>query len=261
VAALPSSSFVVSSVISPGACRAPYRPRASGARELLVVAGVGDPPVRCWSWRCEGCAFLKAKDARRLAAIGIAAALDAGLPLVLLTVTEPSEARTFGASSRSLTQLMKRLQARYGNGLRWLAVVEWQTRGAVHWHIVIAGIVYGRGWTSPKGRMFPGHPPEQAGPRVRKERDLRPIVERYGFGAVFNVHAVGVRAEDTAEEVASYLSKYLAKGEDMARLPKGAQPVRSSRGRNEWAPGHTLTSIRDERRAAARDREIVGAVA
>jgi hypothetical protein len=113
----------------------------------------------------------------------------------------------------------------------------------------------------PERRTFPGHRPEQAGPRVRKERDLRPIVERYGFGAVFNVHAVGVRPEDTAEEVASYLSKYLTKGEDLARLPKGAQPVRSSRGRNRWAPGHSLTSIRDERRAAAREREVVEAVA
>lgn len=220
---------------------------------LLDVADLGDPPVRCWSWRCEGCAFLKAKDARRLAALGIEAALTEGLPLVLLTVTEPSEARAFGPSSMALTQLMKRLQARHGNGLRWLAVVEWQARGAVHWHVVIAGLVYRHAWTSPKGRTYPGHPTGQPGQRVRKERDLRPIVERYGFGVMFNVHAVAVGGEGTAEEVAGYLSKYLTKGEDMAQLPRGAQPVRSSRGRNQWAPGHTLTSIRDERRAAARE--------
>jgi hypothetical protein len=227
---------------------------------LLDAAGLADPPVRCWSWRCEGCAFLKAKDARRLAAIGIAVALEEKLPLVLLTVTEPADARSFGASSKALTALMKRLQARYGNGLRWLAVVEWQTRDAVHWHVVIAGLVYRRAWTSPRQRVFPGHSREQAGPRVRKEGDLRPIVERYGFGAVFNIHAVGVGAGDAAEAVASYLSKYLTKSEDMARLPKKAQPVRSSRGRNQWAPGYTLTSIRDERRAAVRS-ETVEAVA
>jgi hypothetical protein len=257
VAALNPSSVV----ISPATCRTPYRPRGLGARELLDAAGLPDPPVRCWSWRCEGCAFLKAKDARRLASLGIAGALVDELPLVLLTVTEPPEARSFGASSRALTVLMKRLQSRYGGDLRWLAVVEWQARGAVHWHIVIAGLVYRHAYTSPRGRVFPGHPREQTGPRVRKERDLRPIVERYGFGAVFNIHAVGVRPEDTAEDVAAYVSKYLTKGEDMARLPKRAQPVRASRGENQWAPGHTLTSIRDERRAAARERENVEAVA
>ena len=219
------------------------------------------PAVRCWSWRCDGCAFLKAKDAERLARLGIEHALDAGLALVFVTLTEPPVARDFKPSSAALTRLIKRLQARFGGQLRWIAVAEWQARGAVHWHLLLAGLVYTSSWRSPRGRTFAGHSKDQAGHRVRKEADLRPIVERHGFGAVFNIHAVGVRSEDTAEEIASYLSKYLTKSEDMSRLPKGVQPVRASRGRNQWAPGHTLTSLRDERRDAARERagaEVAG---
>lgn len=201
---------------------------------------------------------MKAKDATELAARGIALALDEGRPLVFLTVTEPSVARPFSVSSAALTKLMKRLQARFGGGLRWLAVCEWQLRGAVHWHVVVVGLVYGRAWTSEKGKTFPGHPPGQLGARVRKEDDLREIVERYGFGPVFNVHAVGVAAGDSASEVARYLAKYLGKGQDMARLPKRAQPVRTSRGRTAWLPGVSLTSIRHERRDAflARTRGV-----
>lgn len=249
------SVAVSAAPLSPAACRTPYVRPLRGAREVLGPLSLADPPARCWSWRCEGCAFLKAKDATRLAAIGISRALDQKSPVVLLTVTEPGEARSFKESSAALTQLVKRLQARFGTDLRWFGVAEWQARGAVHWHLVIAGLVYTSAWTSPHGRVFPGHAPDPERQRVRKEKDLRPIVERYGFGSVFNVHAVGVSREDTAEEVASYLSKYLTKGEDMARLPKGSQPVRSSRGRNQWAPGHTLTSLRDERRDAARERD------
>lgn len=204
---------------------------------------------------------MKSKDAARLVALGVALALAEGLPLVLFTVTEPPQAREFRASSAALTQLMKRLQARGGGELRWIGVAEWQGRGAVHWHVVVAGSVYGRAWTSPRGRVYAGHPAEKRGWRVRKEADLRPIVERYGFGKVFNVHALGVGEEDPAQDVARYLSKYLTKSADMARLPKRAQPVRSSRGRTQWAPGYTLTGLRDERRDAARERAAVAEVA
>lgn len=216
--------------------------------------GLAPHPVRCWSWRCAGCAFLKAKDARELARLGIAQALSEVRPVVLLTVTEPATPRDFKASSTALTRLMKRLQARAGGALRWMAVAEWQARGAVHWHVVVAGLVYTQVWRSPRGKLYPGHSRRQRGHRVRKEADLRPLVERCGFGPVFNIHAVGVDRADTAEEVASYLGKYLTKEEDLARLPTGAQPVRTSRGRTQWAPGHTLTSLRDDRRAEARRR-------
>lgn len=251
MAVLNSSFPFANSALSPAACRAPYRPPRTGAR---VILGPFAEPVRCWSWRCEGCGFLKAKDATRLARLGITDALAAGLPLVFLTLTEPAVARPFGASSKALTSLMKRLQARTGGELRWMAVAEWQTRGAVHWHVVVAGLVYTSPWTSEKGRIYPGHSREQVGHRVRKEADLRPIVERYGFGAVFNIHAVGVAPDDTAEEIASYLSKYLTKGGDMARLPKGSQPVRTSRCGNQWSPGNTLTSLCEERCAAVREQ-------
>jgi hypothetical protein len=256
-----SSRDAVSTSVSPAACTAPYRPRLTGARVVLGPLGLGDPPVRCWSWRCSGCALLKSRDAQRLATLGIAQAVGDGSSLVLLTVTEPSLPRSFKASSKALTLLMKRLQARAGGGLRWMAVAEWQRRGAVHWHVVIAGLVYTTLVRSKGGRVLPGHSGDAAGHRVRKEADLRPLVERYGFGPMFEVHAVGVRPEDSAAEVASYLAKYLTKSEDMARLPKGAQPVRSSRGRNQWAPGYTLTSLRDERRETARERAAAGEAA
>jgi hypothetical protein len=238
---------------SPAACRFPYRRPFTGARVVLrTLPPVPEDEVRCWSWRCPGCAFLKAKDAQRLAKLGIEHAQREQLPLVFLTLTEPTLAREFKDSSKALTLLIKRLQEWCSGTLRWIAVCEWQQRGAVHWHLVIAGMVYRQTGRSGEGRTFPGHPRGQDGHVFRKEADLRPLVERYGFGRVFNVHAVGVRADDTASEVASYLSKYLTKGEDMARLPKGVQPVRTSRGRSQWAPGYTLTSLRDERREAAR---------
>lgn len=183
--------------------------------------------------------------------------MGAGLPLVLLTLTEGRVPRAFRESSQALTKFMKRLQARFGGGLRWLAVAEWQGRGAVHWHVVVAGLAYCRRVTV-KGRVYLGHGSGEFDHEVRKEADLRPLVERYGFGSVFNVHAVGAGENDHAAALAGYLAKYLTKSAEMASLPKGAQPVRTSKGKTQWLPGVTLTGIRDEQRAAYLARQAEG---
>lgn len=244
--------------VSWASCRFPvYGKRRSSWEPLLPDTLPYGRPHRCWSWRCPGCGALKSNDARSLVRRGIEAALADGLPLILLTLTEATVPRSFGESSRSLTQLMKRIQARFGGGLRWLAVAEWQRRGAVHWHVIVAGLAYRRRVTV-RDRVYPGHPRGGPGYAVRKEADLRPLIERYGFGPVFNVHAVGVAGSDHASSLARYVAKYLTKTDDMASLPKGAQPVRTSRGRTQWLPGVTLTGIRDEHRAAYLARQAEG---
>lgn len=182
-------------------------------------------------------------------------ALDDELPLVLLTVTEPPVARTYRESSKALTALLKRLQAHHGGGLRWIGVAEWQQRGAVHWHLIVAGLAYCKTVRVEKtGRRYPGHERGRFDHEVTKERDLRPLVERYGFGPMFDIHAIGTEPGDTAASLTHYVAKYLTKTDDMVRLPKRAQPVRYSQGRTTWAPGITLTGLRDAKREAARTR-------
>lgn len=243
---------------SPATCRYPsYGPRRSSWEIFLPDVLPYGHPRRCWSWRCEGCGFLKSKDARSLVRIGLQHALDDGLPLILLTLTEPPEPRGYRASSKALTQVVKRLQARHGGSLRWIGVVEWQQRGAVHWHMIVAGLAFSRTVRNKKtGRVYPGHERGRFTHEVTKYGDLRPLVMRYGFGQVVDVHAVGTRPDDTACSLATYVAKYLTKTEDMKRLPKRAQPVRYSQGGNQWAPGVTLTGLRDEKREAMRARAV-----
>ena len=188
--------------------------------------------------------------------MGVVAALAAGEPVILLTLTEPTLARSFGDSSKALTAFMKRLQHRYGGGLRWFAVAEWQRRGAVHWHCLMIGLAYCRPARNGEGRRYLGHPHGAHTWEVRKWADLRPLAVHYGFGRVLDVHAVGVGADahTAAEDVGRYLSKYLTKIADAHRLPKGARLVRTSRGRNQWVPGLTLTSLSEAAREHARSR-------
>jgi len=69
---------------SPAACRAPvYGPRLSSREPLLPERLPYAPPHRCRSWRCSGCALLKAKDARKLARVGVVTALLGGLTILL----------------------------------------------------------------------------------------------------------------------------------------------------------------------------------
>ena len=232
--------------LTSAACRYPVFPYPRPGREIFGSRRWSESH-RCWSWRCEGCALLTIQDVRRIIRAGLVAAGLENLPVILLTLTEPSVSRSVSKSSRSLTALMKRLQAQNGGGLRWLAVLEWQRRGAPHWHVLIAGLAYCRATRTKSGRVRAGNRRGSYPFEVRKERDLRTIVLRHGFVQVFNVHAVGT--DDPvlgAGEVAGYLCKYLTKTEDMVSLPKGSQPFRSSRGRNQWARGMSLTSLRKE---------------
>lgn len=201
----------------------------------------------CRSWRCEWCARLTVQDVRRIIRTGLVSAAVDGLPVILLTLTEPSASRSVHESSRSLTLLMKRLQAQNGRGLRWVAVLEWQKRGAPHWHVLIAGLAYCRSTRTKLGVPRPGHARQRYAFEVTKERDLKPVVLRYGFGRVFEVHAVGADSPfSSAPIIAGYLSKYLTKSEAMKSLPRRAQPFKSSRGANQWAAGMSLTSLRRE---------------
>jgi hypothetical protein len=155
----------------------------------------------------------------------------------------------------ALTAFTKRCRARFAEDLRWMAVGEWQRRGAIHWHVLMGGVAYCRAVRSKNGHVRSGHS-RGAFPNEVRKQDFVPVVSRYGFGKVFNLHAVGAGADPllVGPSVAGYLSKYLSKNDDMRRLPKGAQPVRVSRGRHAWAPGMTLTGIRDEKRRAAKKR-------
>jgi len=240
-----------------GSCQFPqYGSRRRSREVLLPLALPYERPNRCKSWRCESCGALKARDARLLIRLGVTHALAVGDPLIFLTLTEDSNARGYRESSRALTQFMKRLQHRYGGGLRWVAVPEWQKRGAVHWHLLIAGLAYPRAVVSRAGRRYPGHARSQYARCVSK-RELASLVLHYGFGRVFDVHAVGVGAdagEATAREVARYVGKYLTKQLREGGVPRNGRPVRMSQGRNQWCPGVTLTLLAEQAAAQVRAR-------
>lgn len=238
---------------SPATCINPIRPPRRPSQAPLLASAL--PTHRCWSWRCPGCALLMAKDVRTLIRQGVNAALTNSDTLVLLTITEHSNPRELSQASKALTALTKRLRAKFNPQLRWISVLEWQQRGAPHFHVLVRGLSYNRAVRARTGAVYPGHERGQPG-GVRKEQDLRPLIERYGFGPVFEIHAVGVNSDPLSVTlgVAGYLSKYLTKASRYEKLPKGARPVRCSVGRWAWAPGFTLTSLREQAKHVARTR-------
>jgi hypothetical protein len=179
----------------------------------------------------------------------------AGELLVFVTLTEDTNARSFADSGAALTRFtrdLSRVAVGKIRGLPWVGVGELHRGSSIHWHLVVAGLCYP--WDPATSSVFPdglksGDVAEvmgRSGVVVSKERTLKPLVAKWGFGSGFKgLRQVGLSANDHAG-VGAYLSKYLAKGDAGADLPKGFQLVRSSRGRNAWWPGNSLVSVRQD---------------
>jgi hypothetical protein len=190
---------------------------------------------------------------------------ERGESLVFISLSEALDVRSYQDSGRSLTQFLRDLNRAVGNrgssGLPWCAVGEWGEKSRrFHWHITVAGLAYP--WCKRSGFLFSTAGIKsgdrvngglgQSGIAVAKDSTIKPLVAKNGFGPGFiGLRHVGPTAGDVSN-VSNYLSKYLAKGDAGADLPKGFQLVRASRAGSAWWPGHSLMTVRAEHREALR---------
>ena len=219
--------------------------------------------VRCMSRRCRGCAMTLAIWDREFVEGGLIHHAESKL-LTFITVSEPTTARSFADSGAALTSFVRGLNAfalggRVRAGLPWVAVGELSPKNKrLHWHLLVAGVCYP--WCSKAGEFgdqLRGNPGElvtdpfgRSGVALSKKSTLLPLAAANGFGAGF----VGMRQVRTSGQdwsnVGAYMGKYLSKGDAGVQLPKGFQLVRASRRGHAWWPGHTLVSVRRERKMA-----------
>ncbi len=173
-------------------------------------------------------------------------ALPPGTRVAFLTLTEGADFRSpeehARSHSRFMVDLLRMLDAAAasrkeplsGRPRPYLSVREFQKRGAMHTHTLLAG------WT-----------------RLEIE-DLRALVQSHGFGRIFNVKTYVVGSgEQHVRDLAAYCAKtfggYLSKsgrdGAEWARvvetLPKGLRLVLHS---STWANGQTLEALRNARK-------------
>ena len=173
--------------------------------------------------------------------------VDAGRPVSLLTVTEARDARSYQESSQRLTLLLRDIKREMGTDIAYCGVPEPQRRGAVHWHVLLAGVRYTGPYKDKRGRIWPGHAKDSDGPALSK-RHVKSLFERHGFGTGFiGLRAVCTTSTDEVESAAHYLAKYLDKAEQLQIAPPGSQLVRLSRGRSQWWPGVTMSDLRRNR--------------
>lgn len=124
---------------------------------------------------------------------------------VLLTLTMRQKL-PYPASCKLFTQFIARLRRRYGAAVRYIAVPEFQKRGAVHWHLLIWGLPAGSGCTGYVKRQgkytyfVETCPPEKD--CERKTRSLARLWLR-GFADCIET--------DGHAKLIGYLTKYLSK--------------------------------------------------
>jgi len=128
---------------------------------------------------------------------------DANPTLITLTMHQKL---SYGASSVIFTRFVARLRRRYGKTFRYIAVPEFQKRGAVHWHVLLWGfpIEYGCvGNIRRKGskKIFV----ETCSEERQCERKTRRISRLWLRGFTDAI------ATDGSTRLAAYLSKYMSK--------------------------------------------------
>jgi len=120
----------------------------------------------------------------------VQANLSEANPPALLTLTM-AEIVEIGDAYRAYTLFCKRLRGVYGSGISWIAVPEFQKRGAVHFHILIFGLPY---------------------EAIRNERRTRDLANIWGLGFC------DIKKTDGSGKLASYLAKYMSKAMHDIRL-------------------------------------------
>lgn len=115
--------------------------------------------------------------------------LSKGAPALLtLTMLDLVDVRI---AYKCFTSFGSRVRRIFGEGIAWLAVPEFQARGAVHFHVLIWGL------------------PDNI---VKNERNTRYIQNLWSYGYVDLIQT------DGDEKLAYYLTKYLSKGMSDDRL-------------------------------------------
>jgi hypothetical protein len=126
-------------------------------------------------------------DFRRLVAANL---VGTELP-VLITLTCKDNITDLSYGYKRFRAFIQALRYSYGKSFRYVAVPEFQKRGAVHFHALFWGL------------------PEEV---VSRERTTRAIAMKWGMGFVY------YKKTDGHIKIASYLSKYMAKAFTDPRL-------------------------------------------
>jgi len=103
---------------------------------------------------------------------------------LLITFTFKENRKSVVESARFFKLFIQRLRGAYGSGFRYVAVPEFQKRGAVHYHALF--------WGLPEGLVI----------RERKTREIASIW-REGF--------VDIIKTDNSPKLSTYLAKYMVK--------------------------------------------------
>jgi len=137
----------------------------------------------------------KRRDNARRAALAFKRLISSNLrgfaPPILVTVTFAENIEDVGLAHQNLYTFVKSLRYKFGKEFRYVAVPEFQKRGAIHFHI-----------------MFWGLPPEL----LDRERQDRTIAKIWGHGFVDILKTNG------DDRLAGYLAKYMSKAFTDERL-------------------------------------------
>jgi len=107
-----------------------------------------------------------------------------------------------GDAYKCLAAFRQKIRRTYGPLVHWIAVPEFQKRGAVHFHLLIWGLPY---------------------ETVKYERQIRDLATLWGHGYV------DIRITDGSPKLATYLSKYMSKAMHDGRLV-GKKAYSATRG-------------------------------
>jgi len=140
-------------------------------------------------------AFTKRRDNAQRASMAfkrlILSNLRAGENPLLLTLTFSENRTSIAESARFFHVFTQRMRRAYGESFRYIAVPEFQKRGAVHYHALFWGL----------------------DPKIyNEERDSRAIALLWGEGFVF------LKETDGHDKLSSYLAKYMVKAIHDRRL-------------------------------------------
>lgn len=114
----------------------------------------------------------------------VASNLGGLTPPLLVTLTYRDNYTDLKGAYRHLSSFVQSLRHKYGKTFKYIAVPEFQKRGAVHFHALV--------WALPEEVFL-------------LERETRTLARLWGFGFVY------LKETDGHEKLSHYLSKYMAK--------------------------------------------------
>jgi hypothetical protein len=123
-----------------------------------------------------------------------------GDPNALITLTM-SAIVDITTASRHFNQFTTKLRKAYGTNFRYIGVPEFQTRGAVHFHVLYWGLPSNR--IEHEGPYWEGE--DDIGKMDKIQRGTRFIQNLWAYGYVDCV------STDGSEKLAGYLAKYMSK--------------------------------------------------